>query len=43
MTIKSIIKKVLLYCGLDIRLAKKNQILSVEEIKKVYDNTLSYI
>ena len=43
MTIKSIIKKVLLYCGLDIRLAKKNQILSVEEIKKVNDNTLSYI
>jgi hypothetical protein len=43
MIIKSIIKKVLLYCGLDIRLAKKNQILSVEEIKKVNDNTLSYI
>ncbi len=43
MNIKSIIKKVLLYCGLDIRLAKKNQILSIEEIKKVNDNTLSYI
>ena len=43
MIIKSIIKKVLLYCGLDIRLAKKNQILSIEEIKKVNDDTLSYI
>ena len=43
MNIKSIIKKVLLYCGLDIRLAKKNQTLSIEEIKKVNDNTLSYI
>ena len=43
MNINSIIKKVLLYCGLDIRLAKKNQILSIEEIKKVNDNTLSYI
>lgn len=43
MIIKSIIKKVLLYCGLDIRLAKKNQILSIEEIKKVNDKTLSYI
>ena len=43
MNINSIIKKVLLYCGLDIRLAKKNQTLSIEEIKKVNDNTLSYI
>ena len=43
MNINSIIKKVLLYCGLDIRLGKKNQILSIEEIKKVNDKTLSYI
>ena len=43
MKIELFIKKVLLYCGLDVRLVKKNQILSLEEIKEVNDNTLNYI
>ena len=43
MNIKTIINKIFLYFSLNISLAKKNQILSSQEIERVNSNTLDYI